>query len=74
MIEVETDEDENEIRCYLFEVLNRDKDTSIWQNAQLWENAFLDVVSLERDALGMEHGPTDMIVRYATILKDHDSL
>ena len=24
----------------------------------------MDVVSLERDALGMEHGPTDMIVRY----------
>lgn len=62
VIEVETDEDENEIRIYLFEVLNREKE-SIWQNPQLWENAFLDVVSLERDALGMEHGPTDMIVR-----------
>jgi len=62
VIEVETDEDENEIRIYLFEVLNREKE-AIWQNPQLWENAFLDVVSLERDALGMEHGPTDMIVR-----------
>ena len=63
MIEVETDEDENEVRFYLYEILSREKE-SIWQNAQLWENAFLDVVSLERDALGMEHGPTDMIVRY----------
>ena len=67
MIEVETDEDENEIRIYLYEVLNREK-MAIWHIAQLWENAFLDVVSLERDALGMEHGPTDMIVRFNTHL------
>ena len=66
MIEVETDEDENEFRVYLYQSLSRDE-TSIWRIPQLWENAFLDVVSLERDALGMEHGPTDMIVRYKNL-------
>ncbi|CBY07943.1 unnamed protein product [Oikopleura dioica] len=66
MIEVETDEDDNEVRVYLYEALSREE-TAIWKKAQLWENAFLDVVSLERDALGMEHGPTDMIVRYRNL-------
>lgn len=66
MIEVETDEDENEVRVYLYQALSRE-DNAIWKNPQLWENAFLDVVSLERDALGMEHGPTDMIVRYRNL-------
>ncbi|CAG5097112.1 Oidioi.mRNA.OKI2018_I69.XSR.g14937.t1.cds [Oikopleura dioica] len=66
MIEVETDEDENEVRVYLYEALSREEN-AIWKSAQLWENAFLDVVSLERDALGMEHGPTDMIVRYKNL-------
>ena len=66
MIEVETDEDDNEVRVYLYEALSREE-SAIWKKAQLWENAFLDVVSLERDALGMEHGPTDMIVRYRNL-------
>ena len=69
MMEVETDEDENEFRVYLYQSLSREEN-SIWKNPQLWENAFLDVVSLERDALGMEHGPTDMIVRYKKLAEN----
>ena len=43
MIEVETDEDDNEFRVYLYQSLSRE-DNAIWKIPQLWENAFLDVV------------------------------
>ena len=35
---------------------------------QFWEDVFLDSVAMERDAVGMDQGPTDMIERFIYIL------
>ncbi len=35
---------------------------------QFWEDAFLDAVSQERDLIGMDQGPTEMMERYRTLL------
>lgn len=39
--------------------------TELWQNFIFWENAFFDMVSQERDIIGMDQDPSDMIDRYA---------
>ena len=31
---------------------------------QFWEDAFLDAVATERDIIGMDQGPTEMMERY----------
>jgi len=31
---------------------------------QFWEDAFLDAVSQERDMMGMDQGPGEMVERY----------
>lgn len=31
---------------------------------QFWEDAFLDAVMLEREGMGMDQGPQEMIDRY----------
>lgn len=33
---------------------------------QFWEDAFLDAVMLEREGMGMDQGPQEMIDRYET--------
>lgn len=35
---------------------------------QFWEDAFLDAVSQERDMVGMDQGPTEMMERYVTTI------
>lgn len=34
---------------------------------QFWEDAFLDAVSQERDMIGMDQGPGEMIERYKSL-------
>lgn len=34
---------------------------------QLWEDAFLDAVSQERDMIGMDQGPSEMMERYKSL-------
>lgn len=34
---------------------------------QFWEDAFLDAVSQERDLIGMDQGPSEMMERYKTL-------
>ena len=34
---------------------------------QFWEDAFLDAVAQERDIIGMDQGPTEMMERYASL-------
>ncbi|XP_076817752.1 MAP kinase-activating death domain protein-like isoform X3 [Clavelina lepadiformis] len=41
--------------------------SKIWDEMQFWEDVFLDAVAMERDAVGMDQGPTDMIERYQTL-------
>jgi len=41
-----------------------DKDRSpLWDQVQFWEDVFLDAVAQERDIIGMDQGPTEMMER-----------
>uniref|UniRef100_A0A182JYH1 MAP kinase-activating death domain protein n=1 Tax=Anopheles christyi TaxID=43041 RepID=A0A182JYH1_9DIPT len=54
-------------RVYLFEgLLGKDRST-IWDQMQFWEDAFLDAVSQERDMIGMDQGPGEMMERYKAL-------
>uniref|UniRef100_A0A914HJY1 MAP kinase-activating death domain protein n=1 Tax=Globodera rostochiensis TaxID=31243 RepID=A0A914HJY1_GLORO len=39
----------------------------LWQQMTLWETAFLDMVAQERDKIGMDQEPAEMIDRYAQL-------
>ncbi|VDM16576.1 unnamed protein product [Hydatigera taeniaeformis] len=55
-------------RYYVFEALIGAKERSrIWDQAQFWEDAFLDAAARERDLLGLDHSPTAMLERYAKL-------
>ncbi|KOC60958.1 MAP kinase-activating death domain protein [Habropoda laboriosa] len=51
-------------RTYLFEGLLGKERSSLWDQMQFWEDAFLDAVSQERDMIGMDQGPGEMMERY----------
>lgn len=40
---------------------------SLWDQMQFWEDAFLDAVSQERDMIGMDQGPSEMMERYKSL-------
>lgn len=42
--------------------------SSLWDQMQFWEDAFLDAVSQERDMIGMDQGPGEMMERYQNFL------
>ncbi|XP_062252490.1 MAP kinase-activating death domain protein isoform X17 [Platichthys flesus] len=50
--------------------LSKERST-LWDQLQFWEDAFLDAVMLEREGMGMDQGPQEMIERYMS-LGDHD--
>ncbi|XP_074032253.1 LOW QUALITY PROTEIN: rab3 GDP-GTP exchange factor [Leptinotarsa decemlineata] len=55
------------LRSYLFEgLLGKDRST-LWDQMQFWEDAFLDAVSQERDMIGMDQGPREMMERYKSL-------
>lgn len=37
----------------------------LWQKMTFWENAFFDMVSQEREKIGMDQEPSEMIDRYS---------
>lgn len=37
--------------------------STLWDQMQFWEDAFLDAVSQERDMVGMDQGPGEMMER-----------
>lgn len=51
-------------RTYLFEGLLGKERSTLWDQMQFWEDAFLDAVSQERDMVGMDQGPIEMMERY----------
>ncbi|XP_047219009.1 MAP kinase-activating death domain protein isoform X8 [Girardinichthys multiradiatus] len=59
------------MRIYLFEGLLGKERSTLWDQVQFWEDAFLDAVMLEREGMGMDQGPQEMIERYLS-LGDHD--
>ncbi|XP_034625373.1 MAP kinase-activating death domain protein isoform X30 [Trachemys scripta elegans] len=50
--------------------LSKERST-LWDQLQFWEDAFLDAVMLEREGMGMDQGPQEMIDRYLS-LGEHD--
>lgn len=40
---------------------------NLWDQMQFWEDAFLDAVSQERDMIGMDQGPGEMMERYKSL-------
>ncbi|XP_053348521.1 MAP kinase-activating death domain protein isoform X10 [Clarias gariepinus] len=50
--------------------LSKERST-LWDQVQFWEDAFLDAVMLEREGMGMDQGPQEMIDRYLS-LGEHD--
>ncbi|XP_023706235.1 MAP kinase-activating death domain protein isoform X5 [Cryptotermes secundus] len=54
-------------RTYLFEGLIGKERSTLWDQMQFWEDAFLDAVSQERDMVGMDQGPGEMMERYNSL-------
>ncbi|XP_059619149.1 MAP kinase-activating death domain protein isoform X5 [Phlebotomus argentipes] len=54
-------------RVYLFECLLGKERLNLWDQMQFWEDAFLDAVSQERDMIGMDQGPGEMMERYKSL-------
>uniref|UniRef100_A0AAV2LSW1 MAP kinase-activating death domain protein n=1 Tax=Knipowitschia caucasica TaxID=637954 RepID=A0AAV2LSW1_KNICA len=46
--------------------LSKERST-LWDQVQFWEDAFLDAVMLEREGMGMDQGPHEMIERYLSL-------
>ncbi|XP_041651407.1 MAP kinase-activating death domain protein isoform X14 [Cheilinus undulatus] len=59
------------MRIYLCEGLLGKERSTLWDQLQFWEDAFLDAVMLERESMGMDQGPQEMIERYLS-LGEHD--
>jgi len=41
--------------------------STLWDQMQFWEDAFLDAVSQERDMVGMDQGPGEMMERFVSL-------
>lgn len=54
-------------RYYLFEGIIGNNRSNLWDQMQFWEDVFLDAVSQERDLIGMDQGPGEMMSRYHTL-------
>ncbi|XP_064513985.1 MAP kinase-activating death domain protein isoform X33 [Pseudopipra pipra] len=63
--------EEGNQRVYLYEGLLGKERSTLWDQMQFWEDAFLDAVMLEREGMGMDQGPQEMIDRYLS-LGEHD--
>ncbi|CAH1256776.1 MADD [Branchiostoma lanceolatum] len=51
-------------RHYIFEGLIGKERSALWENMQFWEDGYLDLVAQERELVGMDQAPADMIDRY----------
>ncbi|PAV73893.1 hypothetical protein WR25_16074 [Diploscapter pachys] len=54
-------------RHYIYQELIMSHPNPIWQNLQFWENAFVDLVAQEREIVGMDQEPSEMIDRYTAL-------
>ncbi|XP_041365425.1 MAP kinase-activating death domain protein-like isoform X2 [Gigantopelta aegis] len=54
-------------KTYLFEgMLGKDR-SRLWDQLQFWEDLFLDAVAQERDIIGMDQRPSEMMERYRSL-------
>ena len=37
--------------------------STLWDQMQFWEDSYLDAVAAERDAIGMDQGPAEILKR-----------
>ncbi|XP_050526812.1 MAP kinase-activating death domain protein isoform X2 [Daktulosphaira vitifoliae] len=54
-------------RTYLFEGILGKERSMIWNQLKFWEDVFIDAVSQERDMIGMDQGPIEMMERYKNL-------
>ena len=54
-------------RVYLFQGMVGKERSRLWDELQFWEDAFLDAVSQEREVVGMDQGPGEMMERYRSL-------
>ncbi|XP_025417158.1 MAP kinase-activating death domain protein isoform X2 [Sipha flava] len=54
-------------RTYLFEGILGKERSPIWNQLKFWEDVFIDAVSQERDMIGMDQGPIEMMERYKNL-------
>lgn len=54
-------------RTYLFETIVNNPRSPLWDQMQFWEDVFLDAVSQERDIIGLDQGPSEMMERYSLL-------
>uniref|UniRef100_A0A915A4P3 MAP kinase-activating death domain protein n=1 Tax=Parascaris univalens TaxID=6257 RepID=A0A915A4P3_PARUN len=53
------------VRHYIYQDLILPSQNPLWRKMVFWENAFFDVVAQERDIVGMDQEPCEMIDRYS---------
>ena len=53
---------------YMYVVVSGKDRSVLWDTMQFWEDAFLDAVAQERDIIGMDQGPGEMIDRLMHIM------
>ncbi|CAF0724283.1 unnamed protein product [Brachionus calyciflorus] len=56
-----------DIRTYLFETMVTNPRSPLWDQMQFWEDVFLDAVAQERDIIGLDQGPSEMMERYSQL-------
>jgi hypothetical protein len=56
-----------EQRVYLFETITTNPRSPLWDQMQFWEDLFLDAVAQERDIIGLDQGPSEMMERYSLL-------
>lgn len=56
----------NLLNKFVSGLLGKDR-SSLWDKMQFWEDAFIDAVSHERDIVGMDQGPGEMMDRFLNI-------
>ncbi|CAM4856304.1 unnamed protein product [Rotaria socialis] len=52
---------------YIFEVLAGSARSYLWDQMQIWEDMFLDAIAQERDIIGLDQGPAEMMERYYSL-------
>lgn len=57
----------SELRTYLFECIVCNPRSPLWDQMQFWEDVFLDAVAQERDIIGLDQGPSEMMERYSQL-------
>ncbi|KAL3983054.1 DENN (AEX-3) domain family protein [Acanthocheilonema viteae] len=55
------------IRHFIYQDLILSSPNPLWQKMDFWEKAFFDVVAQERDIIGMDQEPCEMIDRYCSL-------